>query len=226
MSTPDRRRFLAGLAAAGATALLAGCSDGSNGDAPTPSPTDPTPTATPTATPPPESRFVTDDGSIDYPGMVDGDATVNADGESYTITYANPRRGFRLDSGFQGETRPSELRVTRDMTADARAAFLAPVYDDAAGEFVYQAFANQAYVDYGEWHFVSVGDDEELTEQGEVPFRQVQGSVYAAGVSPGDIRRLFLVDQSSAEMRSSGSGSLSGIILLLSRERTPTPTSG
>lgn len=224
MPTSDRRRFLAGLASAGASALIAGCSDGSNGDgdAPTASATD----RSPTATAPPESRFVTDDGTIDYPGMVDGAAAVNADGDRYTITYDDPRRGFRLESGFEGETRPSELRVTREMTVDTRAGFVAPVYDDATGEFVYQVFANQPYVDYAEWHFVTVADDDTLTEQGEVPFRRVQGSVYAAGVSPGAIRRLFVVDQGKAEIQSSGSEDLTGMVMLVSRAQTPTPTNG
>lgn len=220
MTMRDRRRFLAALGCAGTAPLLAGCSSDANGtgdqepDGGTE--TEETPTA------PPVSQYVTDDGTVDYPGMVDGGATVNADGDAYTITYADPRRGFRLESGFEGATKPAELRVTRDMTVDARAGFVAPIYDEANGEFVYQVFVNQAYLEYGEWHFVTVDSDEELTEEGEVPFRRVQGSVYAAGVSPGEIRRLFVVDSSAAELRSSGGTDLSGIVVLVSRTQTAT----
>lgn len=214
MDTSDRRRFLASLGAVGIAPLLAGCSDGTNvggGETPTDTAED-----QPTATDPPESRFITADGTVDYPGMVDGAATVNPDGDTYTIEYDEPRRGFRLEAGFEGGTDPSELRVTRDMTVDARAGFVAPIFDAEAGEFVYQVFVNQAYVDYADWHFVTVGDDEELTEQGEVPFEHAQGSLFGAGVTPGDIRRLFVVDSSAAELRQNGAGDLSGIVLLVS----------
>lgn len=222
MDTPDRRGFLATLGAAGTTATLAGCSDDSNGGG------DPgaTATADPTPTSPPESQFVTDDGFVDYPGMVDGAATVDPDGTAYTIEYTDPSRGFRLESGFEGESDPSELRVTRDMTVDTRAGFVAPIYDEAAGEFVYQVFVNRAYLEYGEWHFVTVDENDELTEQGEAPFERAQGEVFAAGVTPGDIRLLFVVDASAEDLRKSGGNNLTGIVLQVSAPTTPTPTDG
>ena len=77
MEAPDRRRLLAAIGSAGAASLLAGC-----GDAPLDGTPEPTSTVSPTPTATLESRFV-DDGVVDYPGMVDGAATVkDADGGS------------------------------------------------------------------------------------------------------------------------------------------------
>lgn len=212
----DRRRLLAACGAAGA-AILAGCSGdplaGSSGTAtPTPSPTGP-----------PESRFVTDDAVVDYPGMVDGAATVEPDGEAHTIEYADPEQGFRLLAGFEGDTDPSELRVSRDLAVDARAGFVTPIYDADAGEFVYQVFANEAFVEYTDWNFVTVEGDGSLTGEGAVPFERVQGSVYAAGITPGEVRRLFVVDSTAETLRAEGPGTLSGLVVLVGRSDTDTP---
>jgi len=134
-----RRRLLSTCGTA-CVALLAGCSsDGS--DQP----------ATPTATPPPERASVTDDGTVEYPAMVDGAATVNPDGTDYT----DPEQSFALVSGFEGESNPSELRVSRDLAVDARAA-LAPIYDADAETFVSTVFVNEAFVQYADWHAVNV----------------------------------------------------------------------
>ncbi|WP_254841290.1 hypothetical protein [Natronomonas marina] len=217
MNGLDRRRFLASLGVA-AAAASAGCSSdslpgGTNGS---------TPTTTPTGTDVPEDPYVTDDAVVDYPGMVDGAATVNAGGDAYTIEYADPKREFLLDSGFEGGTDDAELRVSRDMSVGARAGFVAPLYNESAGEFVYQIFANEAFVEYADWNFVTVGDDGQPTTEGAVPFDRLQGSVYGAGVSPGEIRRLFVVDATAETLRSGDVGNLSGIVLLVGRsERQP-----
>jgi hypothetical protein len=92
MDAPDRRRLLAAIGSAGAASLLAGC-----GDAPLDGTPEPTSTVSPAPTATLESRFV-DDGVVDYPGMVDGAATVedadggsrieyDADAETLTVTH-------------------------------------------------------------------------------------------------------------------------------------------
>ncbi len=210
MDAPDRRRFLAAVGSVGATSLLAGCG-GTSSDEP-----EPTSTASPTATPAPESRFV-DGGVVDYPGMVDGAATVeNADGGS-RIEYDDPSRAFRLEGAFEGETRPAELAVGRDMTVDARAGFVAPVYDPAAEAFVFQLFANGAFVDHADWRLTSLADGR-LTPQGTVPFERIEGDVYGAGVSPGAVDRLFLADATAEELQD-GAEDLSGIVVLVGRPK-------
>ena len=98
---------------------------------------------------------MTDDGTVEYPAMADGAATVNPDGTDYTIDYTDPEQSFALVSGFEGESNPSELRVSRDLAVDARAAF-APIYDADAEAVVYTVFANEAFVQYADWHAVNV----------------------------------------------------------------------
>lgn len=210
MNGLDRRRFLSSFGAA-TVAVTAGCSS----DTSPPGDDDPTATPTPTVTEAPDDPYVTDDAVVDYPAMVDGAATVSADGERYTIEYEDPKQAFLLDSGFEGETNAAELRISRDMSVDARAGFVAPVYDGEAGEFVYQVFANEAFVEYADWNFVTVDADGELASEGAVPFERLQGTVYGAGVSPGEIRRLFVVDSTAEELRAGGAGSLSGIVLIV-----------
>jgi hypothetical protein len=215
-----RRRVLTALGAVGA-ACLAGCSSGDFED------TDGTDAtgATATATAPPESPYVTDDATIDYPGMVDGAAAVTERDETTLIEYRNPPREFRLVSGFEGETDPSELRASRDLAVDARAGFVAPIYDPDAEAFVYQVFANEAFVEYADWHVVTVDGDGDVTEEGTAPFERAQGDVYAAGVRPGDVRRLFVVDTDAETLQSQDGTGLSGIVVLVgSAATTPTPT--
>ena len=215
MDAPDRRRFLAAIGSAGATSLLAGC----GGTSPNGTP-EPTSTASPTETAAPESRFV-EDGVVDYRKIVDGAATVeNVDGGS-RIEYDDPPRAFRLEGAFEGESRPSELAVGRDMTVDARAGFVAPVYDDGAEAFVFQLFANGAFVDYTDWRLIILADGQ-LTSEGAVPFERIEDDVYGAGVSPGPADRLFLVD-ATAEALQDGADSLSGIVVLVGQPSTPEP---
>lgn len=221
MDDPDRRRLLASLGSVAAGTALAGCSggplsDGGNGDG-----SDGTPTGTPSPTT--QDRFVTDDGRVDYPGMVDGAATVNADGDAYTIEYESPSREFRLDSAFEGERNPAELRVSRDMTIDARAGFIAPVYDDGSGNFVFQLFANQAFVDHADWNYVTYDSNQDPGPSGSIPFERIEGDVYAAALSPGDVDRLFMVDVTAEEIRDASG--ISGVVLLTGDgDQTPAPS--
>lgn len=208
MKRLERRRFVAALGAVGTAGVLAGCSD-----------SEPTPTATteptPTATEAPQDPNVTDDSVVDYPGIVDGAATVTDDGGAYTIEYEDPRAAFRLDSGFEGESDPSELRISRDMTVDARAGFIAPIYDEADEEFVFQVFANEAFVEYAEWNVLTVDTESNIVDQGTAPFRRIQGSVYAAVVTPGEIRQLFVTDTTAAALGDDSASNLSGLVMVV-----------
>lgn len=211
MDDTSRRRVIAALGGTVGATALAGCSGGLlPGDDGTPTST-PAPTATEARTNP----SVTGEGRIDYPGMIDGNAAVNTDGDTYVVEYLDPSRRFQLVSGFEGERDPSQLRVTRDMTVDARAGFVAPIYDGGNGEFVYQAFANEAFVEYADWRFVTTGADDGITGQGRAPFERIQGSVYAAGVTPGDVNRVFVVDRTAETLRETGGEDLSGIVVIV-----------
>lgn len=210
MDAPSRRRVLSSLGAAAAT-TLAGCNGGfSVREA------GPTATRTPTATEPPDNPYVTDESVVDYPGMVDGAATVNAGGDAYTIDYEDPQRGFQLDSGFEGATDPGELRVGRDMTVDARVGFVAPVYEENASAFVYLLFANEAFVAYTDWTVATFDAEGDLVSGDSVPFQHLQGNVYGATVTPGEIRRLFVVDATAEAVQRGDTTDLSGIVLLIS----------
>jgi hypothetical protein len=211
-----RRRLLSACGTA-CVALLAGCSsDGS--DQP----------ATPTATPPPERASVTDDGTVEYTAMVDGAATVNPDGTDYTIDYTDPEQSFALVSGFEGESNPSELRVSRDLAVDARAAFVAPIYDADAEAFVYAVFANEAFVQYADWHAVNVKADGSISGEGALDFERAEGTVLTADVEPGAVSRLFVVDIDAETFKEGDTGELSGIVVLLFTRSegtsTPAPT--
>ena len=208
MDLLDRRRFLVSLTA-GAAGMLAGCSDGNGGDG----------TGTPTATPPPESAAVTEESVVDYPGFVDGAATVVEAENQVSIRYTEPVREFGLEAGFQGESDPEELRVTRGLSVDTRAGFVAPVYDGDAGAFVYRVFANEAFVEFTDWNAVTVGTGETLSSEGAVEFERLQGPVFGARLAPGELSRLFVVDSTAEELADGGAGNLSGLVLLV-RDRS------
>ena len=207
MNAPDRRRVLAAVGAAATAPLLAGCSDDS-GDG------GPTATETPTATEPPQDRAVADGTVVDYPDFVDGAATVSEDGDRLVVEYADPERSFGLVGAFEGESNPAELRVTRDLAVDARAGFVAPVYEASAERFVYRVFANEAFVEYADWNVVAVEPDDELRPEGAVEFERLEGSVYGARVAPAEFRRLFVVDATAQEL-ADGADNLSGMVLLV-----------
>ena len=207
MNAPDRRRFLAAVGAAATAPLLAGCSDDSGDDGPTA-------TKTPTATEPPQDRAVADGTVVDYPDLVDGAATVSEEGDRLVIEYADPERSFGLVGAFEGESNPEELRVTRELAVDARAGFVAPVYEESAERFVYRVFANEAFVEYADWNFVAVEPDDELRPEGAVEFERLEGAVYGARVAPTEFQRLFVVDATAQEL-ADGADNLSGMVLLV-----------
>ena len=207
MNAPDRRRVLAAVGAAATAPLLAGCSDDS-GDG------GPTATETPTATEPPQDRAVADGTVVDYPDFVDGAATVSEEGDRLVVEYADPERSFGLVGAFEGESNPAELRVTRDLAVNARAGFVAPVYEASAERFVYRVFANEAFVEYADWNVVAVEPDDELRPEGAVGFERLEGSVYGARVAPAEFQRLFVVDVTAQEL-ADGASDLSGMVLLI-----------
>ena len=171
---------------------------------------------------------VTDDGTVEYPGMVDGAARVNPNGTDYTIDYTDPEQSFALVSGFEGESNPSELRVSRDLSVDARAAFVAPIYDADAGAFVYTVFANAAFVQYADWHAVNLEPDGSISGEGALEFERAERTVYAADVEPGAVSRLFVVDVDADTFKKEDTGDLSGIVVLQftrsGGSSTPAPT--
>jgi len=211
MNASDRRRFLAAVGAAATAPLLAGCSDDSGDDGPTATEA---PTETPTATEPPRDRAVADGAVVDYPGFVDGAATVSEEGNRLVIEYADPERSFGLDGAFEGGSNTEELRVTRDLAVDARAGFVAPVYEKSAERFVYRVFANEAFVEYADWNVVAVEPDDELRSEGAVGFERLEGAVYGARVAPAEFQRLFVVDATAREL-ADGASNLSGMVLLV-----------
>ena len=207
MNAPDRRRVLAAVGAATTASLLAGCS-GDSGDGGA------TATETPTATEPPQDRAVADGTVVDYPDFVDGAATVSEEGDRLVVEYANPERSFGLIGAFDGESNPAELRVTRDLAVNARAGFVAPVYEASAERFVYRVFANEAFVEYADWNVVAVEPDDELRPEGAVGFERLEGSVYGARVAPAEFQRLFVVNATAQEL-ADGASNLSGMVLLV-----------
>ena len=211
MNAPDRRRVLAAVGAAATAPLLAGCSDDSGDDGPTATEAL---TETPTATEPLQDRAVADGTAVDYPGFVDGAATVSEEGDRLVIEYADPERSFGLVGAFDGGSNPEELRVTRDLAVDARAGFVAPVYEGSAERFVYRVFANEAFVEYADWNVVTVEPDDELRSEGAVEFERLEGAVYGARVAPAEFRRLFVVDATAQEL-ADGASDLSGMVLLV-----------
>ena len=202
---------MAAVGAAATAPLLAGCLDDPGDDGPT---VTETPTETPTATEQPRDRAVADGTVVDYPDLVDGAATVSEEGDRLVIEYADPERSFGLVGAFDGESNPEELRITRDLAVDARAGFVAPVYEESAERFVYRVFANEAFVEYADWNVVTVGTDDELRSEGAVGFERLEGAVYGARVAPAEFRRLFVVDATAQEL-ADGASNLSGMVLLV-----------
>lgn len=150
-----------------------------------------------------------DDGVVDYPGMVDGAATVSPD--EHTIEYEEPEATFVLGTYYRGERDDgSGLRATRDLSGETMAAFVAPVYDEADERFEFHLFANDAFVEFGDWHLVEFTDagPEDL---GTASFQRLGGSVHAVVVSPDFDDQFAVVDASAASVASEGTDELSGV---------------
>ena len=184
-----RRRLLRTLGAVGAAGAVAGCVDGSplGGGA--------------------EDDRLRGDGVVDYPGMVDGAASVSADERE--IRYEDPEATFELDAGYEGDPADeSDLRVGRDLTGETMAGFVAPVGVD--GEFEYHVFANEAFVEFADWHVVALAPDGEPEGRGAAGFEPLADDVYGTVVDPVDGKVVLVVDAPADDIAADGAG-LSGI---------------
>lgn len=199
MSALQRRRLLALLGSTAAVAA-AGCIDDSslptdgNGDG---SDSD-------------DSGVLRDGAVIDYPGMVDGNASVS--GDEREITYEDPEATFTFQYAYEGDTDdPSQLRVSRDLSGETIAAFIAPVYDAEAEAFAYHVFANEAFLEYADWYYVS-GPSNDPNETGQASFETVGSGVSRFVIGPIDAGTAGLIDAPPEEAQNSG-GELTGVIL-------------
>ncbi|MUV87074.1 hypothetical protein GJ631_10960 [Natronomonas sp. CBA1123] len=210
MSALQRRRLLALLGSTAAVAA-AGCIDDSS------LPTDGNGDGSDS-----DDKGVLRDGAVvDYPGMVDGDASVSGDEEK--ITYEDPEATFTFQYAYEGDTDdPSQLRVSRDLSGETMAAFIAPVYDAEAEAFAYHAFANEAFLEYADWYYVS-GRSNDPTETGRASFEPVGNGVSRFVIGPIDVGTAGLIDAPPEEAQSGG-GELTGVILTNgSSGGTPSP---
>ena len=199
--TLQRRRLLA-LLGSTAAATAAGCIDdsslptdgndggGGNGDA--------------------AGGVLRDGAVVDYPGMVDGNASVS--GDERKITYEDPEATFTFQYAYEGNNDdPSQLRVSRDLSGETMAAFIAPVYDDDAKAFEYHVFANEAFLDYAEWYYVS-GSSTDPAETGSASFESVGPGVSRFVIGPIDAGTAGLIDAPPEEAQNGGE-ELTGVII-------------
>lgn len=158
------------------------------------------------------------DGSVDYPGMVDGGASVET-GDAVTVQYEDPKASFFLQSVYEGQEGPNEeLQVTRDLSGETMAAFLAPVHADGAFEF--HVFVNQAFVDFAEWNVVVFGPDGLVS--GDNPgFEQLEGDIHGMVLSPGEVTGIGLVDETVEELQNGGGENATGVVAI--NEAPPQP---
>lgn len=188
-----RRRRLLELFGTTAAAGLAGCLNdtGPGGENPT-------------------HEHVTD-GTVDYPGMVDGAATVSTE-ERITIDYEDPETSFVLQPLYEGEAADdSRLRVQRDLSGDTMAGFIAPVHTGEA--FEYHVFANEAFVEFADWNVVA-GDTESIDDAENPGFERLQGPVYGMVLSPGETLLLGVVDKPADELQGSSEDDVTGLAIL------------
>jgi hypothetical protein len=210
MSALQRRRLLALLGSTAAVAA-AGCIDDSS------LPTDGNGDGSGS-----DDKGVLRDGAVvDYPGMVDGDASVSGDEEK--ITYEDPEATFTFQYAYEGDTDdPSQLRVSRDLSGETMAAFIAPVYDAESEAFAYHAFPNEACLEYADWYYVS-GRSNDPTETGRASFEPVGNGVSRFVIGPIDAGTAGLIDATPEEAQNGG-GELTGVILTNgSSGGTPSP---
>jgi hypothetical protein len=151
-----------------------------------------------------------DGAVVDYPGMVDGNASVS--GDEREITYKDPEATFTFQYAYEGDTDdPSQLRVSRDLSGETMAAFIAPVYDAEAEAFAYHVFANEAFLEYADWYYVS-GPSNDPTETGRASFEPVENGVSRFIIGPIDAGTAGLIDAPPEEAQNGGE-ELTGVIL-------------
>lgn len=191
-----RRRRLLALLGSTTIASIAGCI----GDSTTPSDEGETD----------GSGSLRGEAIVDYPGIVDGEATVSSDERE--IAYEDPETTFTVQYAYEGDTSAtSQLRVSRDLSGETMAAFIAPVYDEDAGAFAYHVFANEAFVSFAEWHYVA-GPSTDPAETGSASFESLGSGVSRFVIGPLEARTAGVIDMSPEEARN-GSGEITGVIL-------------
>lgn len=191
MAALHRRRLLATASALVAVGPLAGCLDQqSTGEE--------------------ASGPVRGDATVDYPGMVDGEATVS--GDEREIRYEDPERTFTFRYAYEGDSDdPSELRISRDLSGETMAAFVAPVYDADADAFAYHVFANEAFLAHGEWYYIS-GPSTDPIDTGDASFESLGDGVSRFVVGPVEAGTAGIID-APPETTGENSESLTGVII-------------
>lgn len=134
--------------------------------------------------------------------MVDGGAPVS--GDEREIAYDEPEQSFAFQYAYEGDIDDSEQsRVGRDLSGEAMAAFVAPVYDEGADAFAYHAFANDPFVDYADWYYVA-GPSTDPEDTGRVSFESLDGTVSRFVVGPVDAQTAGVIDVPPEETRDGG----------------------
>ena len=150
------------------------------------------------------------DAVVDYPGIVDGGATVS--GDEREIAYDEPEQTFAFQYAYEGDTAdPEQLRVGRDLSGERMAAFVAPVYDEGADAFAYHVFANEAFVDYADWYYVA-GPSTDPEGTGRVSFEPLEGTVSRFVVGPVDALTAGVIDVPPEEARNDGTN-VTGVLI-------------
>lgn len=151
------------------------------------------------------------DAVVDYPGMVDGAASVS--GDEQTIGYDEPEATFELVAGYRGEESDgSELRLGRDLSGETMAAFVAPAYVDADERFEYHVFANEAFVEFADWYVVGISEGS-LEDLGGASFEHLQGTVYGFVVAPEGVDGTGVVDEAADDVEASDQADLTGVAI-------------
>lgn len=147
---------------------------------------------------------------VDYPGMVDGQASVSANERE--ISYGDPQRTFSCSYVYEGNAAAaSQLRVSRDLSGETMAAFVAPVYDEDAGSFAYHVFANDPFVEFADWYYV-VGQSTDPIDTGEAAFEPLVDGVSRTVVGPVETATVGVIDVPPSEAQNGGEN-VTGVVL-------------
>lgn len=194
MSSLKRRRLLCTLGTLAAGGSLAGCLE----DSPVGGDED-------------GDDRLRGDAVVDYPGMVDGAASVS--GDEQTIRYDEPEATFELVAGYRGEeAAPSDLRLGRDLSVETMAVFVAPAYVDADERFEYHVFANEAFVEFADWYVVGISEGS-LEDLGGGSFEHLQGAVHGFVLAPDGYDGVGVVDETADDIEASSQDELTGVAI-------------
>lgn len=202
MDSLHRRTLLGGIGSLAATSALAGCigdtpasgngggDGGDDGDDSTGGGKD----------------RLRGDAVVDYPGMVDDEATVSSDERA--IEYDDPDETFVLraiastDAVGGGNGSGSDgpaVRISRDLSGESMTAFVAPVVA-GDGKFEYHVFANQAFVETADWNVVTGTQNGELEAHDGLAFEPLAAGVYDLVVDATSTDVLLVTDATVEEL--------------------------